>query len=116
MKTMTKPLHFITPLLAIAVCILATTAHAKASLSNEIPILEKTEVSSKLRNPDMTPNLRVYASGRVEVYRPVYMKDSGLFEGQLDDQSLGEVREMIAALRECRPDRSRNVICPGFSG
>jgi hypothetical protein len=56
--------------------------------------------SSKLLKPDLTPNLRIYANGEIEIYRPIYMKNSGLFSGQLSQEQLNEVFQMINSLEQ----------------
>lgn len=103
MNTITRTWRDLLVLTSLLTCLLASAAQGQASLDSDLLIMEKLDVSSKLRAPDRTPNLRVYANGRVEVYRPVYMKHSGRFEGQIDDATLAEVIEMVAALRQFDP-------------
>jgi hypothetical protein len=64
------------------------------------PVLEMTSYSSKLLKPDLTPNVSIFANGAIEIYRPIYMKNSGLFIGQLSKKQLSEVNQLMDSLEQ----------------
>jgi len=68
--------------------------------AEEVPILQMTSYSSKLLKPDLTPNVRIYANGVIEIYRPNYMKNSGFFSGQLNTEQLSEVYQLMDSLEK----------------
>ena len=68
--------------------------------AEEVPILEMTSYSSKLLKPDLTPNVRIYANGVIEIYRPNYMKNSGFFNGQLNTEQLSGVYQLMDSLEK----------------
>ncbi|MFK8012262.1 MAG: hypothetical protein AB8B80_09495 [Marinicellaceae bacterium] len=68
--------------------------------AQERPILEMVSYSSKLLKPDLTPNVRIFANGGIEVYRPMYMKKSGFFSTNLNDNELNEVIKLMDSLEK----------------
>ena len=68
--------------------------------AQENPILEMTSYSSKLLKPDLTPNIRIFANGVIEIYRPTYMKKAGLFSGQLNQEQLSEINQLRDSLEK----------------
>ncbi|WP_395373921.1 hypothetical protein [Marinicella sp. W31] len=68
--------------------------------AQEMPILEMTTYSSKLSKPDLTPNVSIYKDGVIEIYRPIYMKNSGLFSGQLNREQLSEIHQLMDSLEQ----------------
>ena len=81
----------------IFVMLINSFTHANAQ---DRPILEMVSYSSKLAKPDLTPNVSIYADGLIEIYRPIYMKNSGLFSGQLSNEQLNKVSRLIGSLEK----------------
>jgi len=66
------------------------------SSSSAQPVIEYTLVHSLLVDNDPVPLLRVYGDGRVEVHRPVYMKNAGDFAMQLTPTELNVLLQSLA--------------------
>ena len=79
------------------VLLINTISHVKAQ---ELPILEMTTYSSKIAEPDVTPNVSIYKNGVIEIYRPIYMKNSGLFRGELNRGQLSEIHQLMDSLEQ----------------
>ncbi len=71
-----------------------------SAYAHENLILEMTSYSSKLLKPDLTPNIRIFANGVIEIYRPTYMKKAGLFSGQLNQEQLSKITQLMDSLEK----------------
>ena len=58
------------------------------SANTSTPVIEYTLNHEMLAEPDAEPLLRVYGNGRVHVHVPVYMKNAGDYELQLNRNEL----------------------------
>lgn len=74
-----------------------TSAEAEVLLSSNPSevILAYHEIPDMLENPDPTPRIRVYSSGRVVIFYPHYMKRAGTYETLL---SQGELQRLLHSL------------------
>jgi len=84
-----------------------SSAIAQASLSHHATapvIIEMVRYSSKLANPDLTPAVRIFSDASVEIYRPVYFKQAGLYRGQLDKQQFNQILSQFDALQQFDPE------------
>ena len=100
MNTYTKQLNNKKKQWLIGVLFLLLSVSFTQVFAQDRPILEMISYSSKLLKPDLTPNVRIYADGVIEIYRPIYMKNSGLFSGQLSKEQLNEVNQLMISLEK----------------
>ncbi len=67
------------------------------SRDDDVLLLEYDRYSLKLHRPDTTPLLRIYGSGRVQVYFSAISSRPGLYETQLNTVELDELLHTIQA-------------------
>ncbi len=89
--------HVITMLMSWVISTPVLATDAPASLRGQT-LLEMVEYSSKLAEPDLTPAITIYIDGTIEFYTPRYMRDAGLYRGQLDENQLTQVRELMSRI------------------
>ncbi len=102
-----KPVRiFLASLLIVSATALAQTLPTY-STSDEVLLLEYDRYSLKIERPDPTPLIRIYGSGRVQVYYSAFSPKAGLYETRL---SINELNALIVQLSSNGLDQNASTM------